>query len=508
MTKVQENINLRSIATKQSPVYLFLAGISLLILIVTIFFASTESVSMAEQQAFEYINGLSEGVAPIMRFFDAISSIVMVVILSLSLLITRRWRLSIEVFMAGFFALLTSTILTLFVERGPSREIIEAANLMVIDVYGFGFPSVNTTIAFAIATTLTAFVAQRTTIVLWTAATLVALSQLYVGSNLPLDVIGGIALGLLIGSIIRFVFGSPNFSRSEEHVRSALASANIHVAELKHPNVDARGSVPYFVTTDEGDKLFAKIITAENRIADLMFKLSRAILYKDFEDETPFLTAKQAIEHEAYITMLAKSKGVEVPNIRYVIALNRAFAILAMDQLDGKSLDSVPKKKITDKLVKDVWRQIKIMHDAQIAHRDLRLANVFVLSNGKPMLIDFSFGESFASHKRIVMDRVEMLVSFSLLIGAKKAVAIAESVIGKSALVEVAPYLQPDALAGSTTTAIKSNPKILDTIRSSIAQQTGSDLSEVYNLKRVKVTVVWVLFAALAFIILAVLINN
>jgi undecaprenyl-diphosphatase len=473
MKKADDTINLRNIASKQSPVYLLLAGVALLVLLFTSFVASTSSGLEFEQKASDIVSGLDQSVGPILLFFDALSSILAVIIISIVLLFIRRWRLSMEVFLAGFGALLISFFL---------------------------YANTNSAIAFAVVTTIGAFVSSRTSTIAWLFAALVGLSQLYVETNTPLDVLAGIALGVFVGSIIRFFFGSPNYSRSESHVRAALESAKIDVAELKHPKVDARGSTPYFVTTQTGDKLFAKIITAENRIADLMFKLWRSFVYKDFEDETPFLTAKQALEHEAYVTLLAKSKGVEVPNIRYVISVNRNFAVLAMDQLEGKSLDSVPKTQITDKLIKQIWTLVQSLHDAQIAHRDLRLANIFVLSNGKPMLIDFSFGETFASHKRIVMDRVELLVSFSILIGAKKAVSIANSVIGPSMLVEIAPYLQLDALAGSTTTAVKGNPKILDSIRKEIAKVTGSDLSEPYNLKRLKLTIGWGVFALAALI--------
>src|SRR5690606_3244101 len=121
-------------------------------------------------------------------------------------------------------------LLTLWVERGRPLEILGEAQIRTAEVTSFGFPSINSAIAFAVATTLSPFVAKRTGTFLWLAAFLAAFAQLYAGSNLPLDVIGGMALGVLIGSVIRYVFGSPNYSRSHEHVRDALSLAHIKVA--------------------------------------------------------------------------------------------------------------------------------------------------------------------------------------------------------------------------------------------------------------------------------------
>jgi undecaprenyl-diphosphatase len=46
-------------------------------------------------------------------------------------------------------------------------------------------------------------------VVVVSAAVLVALARVYVGAHLPLDVLGGAALGLAVAGAVRLIFGRP-----------------------------------------------------------------------------------------------------------------------------------------------------------------------------------------------------------------------------------------------------------------------------------------------------------
>ena len=55
------------------------------------------------------------------------------------------------------------------------------------------------------ATTVTGLLPAPWAAVVWTLAPMVALGRLYVGAHLPLDIVGGAALGGLLGSGARLV---------------------------------------------------------------------------------------------------------------------------------------------------------------------------------------------------------------------------------------------------------------------------------------------------------------
>ena len=61
--------------------------------------------------------------------------------------------------------------------------------------------------------------------------------------------------------------------------------------------------------------------------------------------------------------------------------------------------------------------------ERRIAHRDLRLANIFVDDAGEVWLIDFGFSEMAASDLLLATDVAELLASSSLYVGPERAVA-------------------------------------------------------------------------------------
>ena len=67
------------------------------------------------------------------------------------------------------------------------------------------------------------------------------------------------------------------------------------------------------------------------------------------------------------------------------------------------------------------WRasgqQIAVLRGHRIAHRDLRLANLFLDDDGDVWLIDFGFAELAASDLLLATDLAELLTSLSLLVG-------------------------------------------------------------------------------------------
>ncbi len=74
-----------------------------------------------------------------------------------------------------------------------------------------------------------------------------------------------------------------------------------------------------------------------------------------------------------------------------------------------------------------------------IAHRDLRLANIFLADDGVVWMIDFGFSEVAASDLLLRNDLAELVASSSLQIGAERATALALAAMG------------PDVLAGALT---------------------------------------------------------
>ena len=105
-------------------------------------------------------------------------------------------------------------------------------------------------------------------------------------------------------------------------------------------------------------------------------------------DERPFSSLRRAVEHEAFVSLAARDLGVQTPRLRAVATVEPGAIALAYDSVDGRSLDRVPPEQLTDDVLAGVWAQMAVLRRHRIAHRDLRLANLFLGADGTGLLRD------------------------------------------------------------------------------------------------------------------------
>ena len=74
---------------------------------------------------------------------------------------------------------------------------------------GLGFVSGHATVAFALATVQRPYRSRSWTVGAYALAILVAFARVHLGAHLLLDVIGGAALGVLLGTSWHLAVGSP-----------------------------------------------------------------------------------------------------------------------------------------------------------------------------------------------------------------------------------------------------------------------------------------------------------
>ena len=78
-----------------------------------------------------------------------------------------------------------------------------------VPLYGPSFVSGHAIIAGAMAVILLPYLSRRWASVVVLLAFGVALARVYLGAHNPLDVVGGIAVGVVIGSLLNLVVGVP-----------------------------------------------------------------------------------------------------------------------------------------------------------------------------------------------------------------------------------------------------------------------------------------------------------
>jgi undecaprenyl-diphosphatase len=266
------------------------------------------------------------------------------------------------------------------------------------------------------------------------------------------------------------VFGAPSQRPTGAAIAAGLAAVGQPLAKLEQASLDARGSTPYFGTAPDGSKLFVKALGADERSADLLFRIYRRIQPRDLGDEKADASLRRAVEHEALVSLMASQMGVRTPRVAAFASTEHppGFA-LAYDAIAGRSLDRLEPAEMTDQVLDLVWEQLIILRSHRVAHRDLRLANVFLADDGDAWIIDFGFSEIAASDLLLATDLAELTASLATVVGAERAVASARGAVGADALTTALPRLKLPMLSGATRTSLKEQPGRLDQVRDAIS---------------------------------------
>ena len=149
-------------------------------------------------------NSLFDIIMPIITSKDFLTVIGLILIFYLVIFCGKRGRIAILVliFAAGASDAICAQIIKPWIGRiRPSHEFIEFINLLVSKGGKWSFPSNHAANSFAFATVLSYFFDHKKSI-LFTTASIIAFSRVYVGVHYPLDIIFGAILGYILSWVV------------------------------------------------------------------------------------------------------------------------------------------------------------------------------------------------------------------------------------------------------------------------------------------------------------------
>ena len=224
----------------------------------------------------------------------------------------------------------------------------------------------------------------------------------------------------------------------------------------------------------DGQDLFVKVLGRDERDADLLFRVYRFFRLKNVGDQRPFSSLRRAVEHEALVALKARDSGIRTPRVRNVATVEPDGILLAYEAIQGPRSTRFEGDDDRRPAGADLGPGRAHAQGHRIAHRDLRLANMFLDADGQLWIIDFGFSELAASDRLLQADVAELIASPGVVVGAERAVDAAVRGIGPEAVGDALPMLQPLALGGATQKAWQQKGLMSDLQRRSRAHR-GAD---------------------------------
>ncbi|WP_138759824.1 phosphatase PAP2 family protein [Modestobacter altitudinis] len=168
-----------------------------------------DSVSAAETAVFRALNATT--VLPFVLVWPVmqLGNVVVVPCAAAVAAAFRRWRLAAGLLLAGAAVYLLAKQVKGVVPRGRPDGLLSDVVVRGAAALGRGYVSGHAAVVTSLLVVAWPWLGRRARIGCSALVAAVCLARVYVGAHLPLDVVGGAALGLAVAGGVRLVLGHP-----------------------------------------------------------------------------------------------------------------------------------------------------------------------------------------------------------------------------------------------------------------------------------------------------------
>ncbi|MBM7806165.1 undecaprenyl-diphosphatase [Geodermatophilus bullaregiensis] len=186
-----------------------LVAVGALVLVLAALPIERTSVPASEAAVFRAVNGVDvlpfALVWPVMQ----LGNVLVVPASALAAAVLHRWRLAAGLLLAGAGTYLAAKGIKDVVVRGRPDGLLDDVVLRGDAAQGRGFLSGHAAVVVTVLTVAWPWLGRRGRIAGVVLAAAVCLARVHVAAHLPLDVVGGVGLGLLVGGLVLLVLGRP-----------------------------------------------------------------------------------------------------------------------------------------------------------------------------------------------------------------------------------------------------------------------------------------------------------
>lgn len=415
----------------------------------------------------------------------------------------RRVRLGLQCAAAGVLTWGLVQVVSGLLGRRPVPSSFSLGGVRLPDLAGFPFPAQHAAVAAAMVAVAAPYLRAGYRGLAWSVVVLVAAADVYLGYNLPLGAFAGVFFGWAVGAAFHLVWGAPGRRTSEAAVCRALRAAGLVPVRVVALRQHLTGPLEFTVTTAGGDRLRVEVVRRMHRRAGPWYRLRRLLASLEVEDEPPLSTTYHEAEHEALVTLVAERAGLRTPPIVLACEAPHGAPLLVRRQIDGSRLTELAAERIDDALLDAIWAEIATLGRARIAHHDLRAKNILVDTEGRPWVLNLTFGRIGATAARTAQDVAEALVSLAAKVGTERAVASACRSLPVGTLEPALENLQPLALPRRIRSQFGQDRYLLTDLRETLAERIDRPIPGFRSALRARTVVGLLLLGAAVYTLLS-----
>ena len=437
------------------------------------------SYSRFERSVHSAVESLPDPLLKVASIANGGGLVVAIIVIYVIALSSRRLR-----FIAGISIALGGGILLAW----GLQHLIDAPSVIGATAKGLSrypqYPPIRITVLAAVFFVSGPELTRPSRRLMMTLLLIVAVSATARTDGYPAGIFGAIALGWALAAAIHLLLGSPDGAPDPTEVETDLASVDLTVNDLVVSPVQAWGEKAYSGTSSDGTPLRIVVIGRDATDAQLLTKIGRFLWYKDSGPVLSFSRQGQ-IEHRAFALLLAERAGVKVPSVVSASTIgSRGDATLVLDSVKGTTLDQLSQDQITDDFLVDTWTELSKLHDAGITHGGI-WSQTFLLTDSGAAFTDLPTANTTPDSDAYFLDRVALLATLADSVGDERAIASAQSSLGKEGLAALLPYLQTTALPRVNRRSADGLKKLCSRLRDEVSTATGVEAPKLEELRRV-----------------------
>jgi uncharacterized membrane protein YbhN (UPF0104 family) len=272
-------------------------------------------------------------------------------------------------------------------------------------------------------------------------------AQVVAAGLVPVGAFAAAGLGTLTGAVMQLAFGTLYGSVAPVSVADLVSQLGVTARDVCLAPYASTWGVARFTAVDgEGHLLDIDIYGRDAPEGQLLSRLWRFVWIRRSALDLRLRRADHA-GHAAGLMLWARALDVGAPA---VVAARRTGpagdVVLVMRRPAGRPLSDMAADTVDDADICAAWRSLQCLDAAGIALNAVRADTLVIGTGHQVAFTEFACGEAMAGPETRRRDAASLLIATALVVGPRRAVAIAAGAIGRDRVIELLPLIQPRAM--------------------------------------------------------------